>query len=632
LLAFAPASLSAAARDVVLGTETRQLSLAGHVEHFEDRDGTLGIAEVANDENPPAFRRVEQFWSHGFSRSAHWYRFTVYRIADAPAQWVLDIGAPYLNDIQIYLPDDTLADKDYRMVQMGDHVPPSGRPMRTRQHALPLAFPPEKPVTIYFRVATNSVVSVTASLNRPDIFTADETRDSLLWGLYFGVMLLVILVYGALGIWLGNSALIAYVLHVLALFGNFFAIEGYMGLVFVNLPGWAADAFSGTIAFAVSSSAIYLWLRLLDLRRNFPRIEKLYVFLFLVSLAGLPTVTTHAYGPIAQIAWLMGVSIAYVSLALVVVLIWRKGPNPDLLSFFLAFLATTVGSTARVSMALGFLPSTMLTENAFQIGAIAHVLFLNFGLAYRMRQIEKGKIRAEQEASTLARRAEEQSHFVAMLSHEFRSPLASIDRAAQMIEVKTPELPERTRERLERIRAQASQLDNLVSMFLTSQSLESGYLAADRRQTKVGGLVGAVIEKLDPETRSRIAVNLVDPDREIPVDPPMMEIALGNLISNALKYSPADNPIVVTCSGGRETFLITVADRGPGMSAADVAKLGTKYFRASTSAGIKGTGLGLHIVRKVAEAHGGELIVHSRPGEGTRMTLRLPTSGESVRP
>lgn len=618
------------ARDLLLGSDTTRASFAGYAEHLEDPSGAMDISDIANEDAHPPFRRIEQFWSFGFSRSAHWYRATVYRMGDAPADWVLDLGAPYLNDIRVYIPEQQREGPAFRMVQLGDHTPAAQRPMRTRQHALPISFPPNRPVTFYFRVASNSVVNVAASLHRPEAFAAEESRAGLLWGLYFGILILVIVVYGALGTWLANATLIAYVLHVIALFGNFFTIQGFFGIIFPDAPGWVSDATTGIMGFSVTTSAVYMWLRILDLHQNFPKIGKAYRIALVLSIVGLPTVTTQYYGMFAQPVWLMGVSIAYVSLALVVVMIWRKGPDPDLVSFFFAFLSTTGGATARVSMALGLLPATFLTENSFQIGTVTHVLLLNFGLAYRIRQIEKGRIRAEQEAGAIARRAEEQSHFVAMLSHEFRSPLASIDRAAQMIEVKSPELDDRARERLERIRAQAAQLDNLVNMFLTSQSLESGYLAADRRPTRVGDLLAAVLDKLDQEARGRIVVNLPAPDREIPIDPAMVEVALGNLVTNALKYSPAHSPIVITCTGGKEALLVTVADRGPGMAAFEVAKLGTKYFRASTSAGIKGTGLGLHIVRKVAEAHGGELAIHSRPGEGTRMTLRLPTNPPSL--
>ena len=105
----------------------------------------------------------------------------------------------------------------------------------------------------------------------------------------------------------------------------------------------------------------------------------------------------------------------------------------------------------------------------------------------------------------------------------------------------------------------------------------------------------------------------------------LLSQALGNLISNAIKYSPGDAPITVGVRLDGDEVVVTVADRGIGIPQDDMGRLFERYYRGRNVSGVVGTGVGLYLVKIVVDLHGGSITVESREGEGSRFTMRLPS-------
>ena len=110
----------------------------------------------------------------------------------------------------------------------------------------------------------------------------------------------------------------------------------------------------------------------------------------------------------------------------------------------------------------------------------------------------------------------------------------------------------------------------------------------------------------------------------IHADGQLLSRAVGNLLSNAIKYSKRDGAVRVTTTVGQASATVAVADNGCGISEADLAVLFQKYHRSATAERIEGTGLGLYIVSKIAEAHGGRVTARSELGVGSIFTLEMP--------
>jgi two-component system OmpR family sensor kinase len=107
-------------------------------------------------------------------------------------------------------------------------------------------------------------------------------------------------------------------------------------------------------------------------------------------------------------------------------------------------------------------------------------------------------------------------------------------------------------------------------------------------------------------------------------DPKLLFQVFSNLLSNAIKYSPDGGVIAVDAALATDDVVVTVADHGIGIPAADLDRLFERYHRGSNVSGIVGTGVGLYLVKMVVDMHGGTVMVDSKEGDGARFTIRLP--------
>jgi PAS domain S-box-containing protein len=216
------------------------------------------------------------------------------------------------------------------------------------------------------------------------------------------------------------------------------------------------------------------------------------------------------------------------------------------------------------------------------------------------------------------------SRFVAMASHEFRTPLSTILSSASLLSKYTSgeDQPKRDKH-VQRIKSAVNNLTGILNEFLSVGRMEDGGLAAHPRAFDVEELlVGVCAEMRD----------IAKPGQQITcthqgvstawLDSELLRNVLINLLSNAIKFSPEERPIRVA-SRMEETgkLEISVTDEGMGIPAGDQQHLFERFFRADNAMNIQGTGLGLHIVAKYMELMGGELRFTSELGKGTRFIL-----------
>jgi len=220
--------------------------------------------------------------------------------------------------------------------------------------------------------------------------------------------------------------------------------------------------------------------------------------------------------------------------------------------------------------------------------------------------------------------------FVANVSHELKTPITSIKGYVETL----LEAPPAERGEMERflgiINRQADRLAAIIGDLLSLSRLEH-YADSDgleRDELPLVPVLERVVRDLGcrwPDAGRRVTLRSEGSPRA-PVNAPLLEQAVGNLLDNALKYSPDDEPVVLACAerGGR--VVITVADRGPGIAAEHLPRLFERFYRVdkARSRQMGGTGLGLAIVKHIAQAHGGRVTVDSAPGEGTTFTMDLP--------
>jgi two-component system, sensor histidine kinase LadS len=626
---------AAAPQPLRLTAATAGASLSGHFSQLIDVQRGLSFADVLRADAEGRFIAGEDFRGAGQTTAIHWYRFDLSREAGTRADWILEMGEPYIDHLDLYVPltpgQTPAGPEDYRVIRMGDFVPYSQRPMQTRLHGTPLDLPEGRTLTVYLRVDSVSAISLSAALWTPKAFIARQTTALVFHGMFFGVLMILVVVYLAVGTLLRDAVLLTYTAHIAWMLVFFLFATGIAAALLPDAPGWLMNLTVGGLVFLGTAIVMLLWVRLLNLRRNFPRLHRVYRGVAVLAVLAIPSSLTPWFGVVSPVISTLGASMGLVSVMLTVILM-RRDSRDGSLRFYLACALVSIFGMALSQLKLrGVLPSDLPIE-PYPIAALLGALILGAGLALRIRRLQTERVRAEEGVAFATKQAEEQRIFVAMLSHEFRTPLASIDSAAQMIALDVQDAPPALK-RLERIRSTIHKLADLVDVFLSSQALDHGALALQPEWMTVGRLLDAAMDGVTAaDAEARVVVTTRVADRELRGDLQFLCVAITNVIQNALRYSPPDAPVVVTAAEAPGGIAIRVADQGRGMSCEEVARIGAIYFRASSSRGTKGSGVGLYMTQKIVVAHGGRLSVESREGMGSVFIIHLPTPATSSRP
>jgi len=227
--------------------------------------------------------------------------------------------------------------------------------------------------------------------------------------------------------------------------------------------------------------------------------------------------------------------------------------------------------------------------------------------------------------------AELKSRFVAMASHEFRTPLTVIQNAADLLRLYSHKLADNERQgQMEKISAQVSHMTTLLDAVLTLGKADAGKLAFKPMQLDLSAFCADLAREAELSNSPPHAVRLSyhGPAGAVSMDPTLLRHVLGNLLSNAIKFSPAEAPVefVVTQVSGGVRFCIR--DSGVGIPPEDRAHLFEPFHRGANVERIAGTGLGLTVVKQAVELHGGTIDIESQVGRGTSVTVTLPLREE----
>lgn len=220
------------------------------------------------------------------------------------------------------------------------------------------------------------------------------------------------------------------------------------------------------------------------------------------------------------------------------------------------------------------------------------------------------------------RASEDQRDFVAMVSHEFRTPLAIINTSLQLLLTHIEEPNAKVLQRSENIRKATQRLIHLLDDCLSIDRLDSAHQTFSFQECDLYEVIESATNDWHP---NRVRVRLHGLPSRFVCDPELMRIVLRNLLANADRHSPPGVPIEVDVREATEGGLtIRIQDRGEGITPDEVPRLFQRYFRGRTAQGKPGAGLGLYLVEKIVHGHGGTIHVQSTVGWGTTFTIHLP--------
>lgn len=237
----------------------------------------------------------------------------------------------------------------------------------------------------------------------------------------------------------------------------------------------------------------------------------------------------------------------------------------------------------------------------------------------------------EEQAARIEELMQQKDQLIGMVAHDLRTPLAGLLGFAEvaMTGIDAGLEPERTKQDLEVIRSTALEMSELLNDLLDVSRLEAGKLSIDPRPFDLLDLIRTSAKRYEALAAQKgIAFSTRLPAGELSVtaDPKRVGQILGNLISNAIKFSNPGGRVVLSVRREPERALVSVADTGQGISPSDAERIFSRYEQAEAqaTAGEHGSGLGLSIAKKLIELHGGSIWVDSAPGEGALFTFALP--------
>jgi len=629
---------------------------------MEDRSGTLSVDQVAALPDT-AFTWLHAPLSKGYSSSVYWLRI------HSPAQGPGGTGPLWLNVMPPHLDRLTLYQRDANgWVQHtnGDNIPISQR-VRTRQ----LLFPLLEDQPLLLRLQTTSATQVYGTVWRDSALLAELSRTEWASGMHLGISLLLTLLIGRAAMDLRSRSLTASALLSFMVLVHTANARGYPLLW---LPESAAGWFDVTVrlgVFALPASFAWQGREFFTQGTAWRRLDRLMVAHTIALLLAMLSIPVGRYAQWAPFAFFSPWLTATLCSAVAWTNMYRKGVTPvrilmavpytlhALLGLHVA--ATYIGWVSpRIDADVYWQAEALLLEIMIMVAVGANLVarfqhgqrrqaqlvetlaLSERALDERVRQrtaelqqtqhnlqaslASERKMRDELQALLASERKmrNEQRQFFGMVNHEFRTPLAIMDlTAAEQFEFPTLEIAEQ-RERAATVRRACRRMAALVDNCLVGDRLNSSAFQPQWEHTLVAELVNDAAQLALWSSRHEVHLELAHAPATWVCDPMLLGIALSNLVDNAVKYSVPGEIGITARIDESGNLRFSICDQGPGLA----PEVTHHLFKRGTRGGstqANGFGLGLWVVRRIAQLHGGEVEVTASAKGGSCFTLALPS-------
>ncbi len=237
---------------------------------------------------------------------------------------------------------------------------------------------------------------------------------------------------------------------------------------------------------------------------------------------------------------------------------------------------------------------------------------------------------------TEAQRVEEmRREFIANISHELKTPLAAIKGYAETVELAIKDDPDAAVHFMTQIHTQCLRLERLIADMMQLARAQAGRSQLNISDVSMGDVIRESLESYQPIAESKeieLVIATPDPEARVRSDPEATLTIANNLIGNAIHYTPAGGKVTVSCRQAGRFWSLVVEDTGVGIPLSEQKRIFERFYRVekSRSSGDGGTGIGLSIVKNLAMTLGGEVRVSSKPGEGAKFEVLLPSCVTSV--
>lgn len=568
-----------------------------------DPSGSETIDSVSRPERKGDFSLLAgNGFSAGYTRKVHWLRIRI----DAPPgrHLLLEILPPYLDDLRLFTPD---GEGGYRLRRGGDLLPMSARELPSRSFVFRIDFNEDAAQTLYLRVATSSTSLIVLRAWEPIDYMGTLVTEYLLFGLYYGLLLAMLLFNLWHGHWRHDVEHRSFLVYLLTVFLFMLALNGLVAQYLAPETPAIGQHWLSSIVLIVVGVAADFYRRILAIDRNTPVMN-----LYFLGMIGLSVVCFGAYvagyfTEAARVLTLAALLFPIFGIARTVTL-WHHGRAGSVF-LALAFGSSLISYLITALSVQGLLPGEHWQLYSFQIGALLALLAFNFSLFKRLRHIQRQRDAAveaarqahnERDAGNLAR--QRQGALIDMLTHEIKTPLSVI-----RLRLGENKPSQRIQDHAERA---VTAIDDIVERCAYASRLDDHAISVRPVFCDLSVILAECLAQRGIERRT----DIVHPET-LPVtlitDPALLAILVGNVLDNASKYSPPGSririEITTRCEGGYSGLVLAIANAVGGAGRPDPSQIFTKYYRAPGAQGKSGSGLGLSIAHSIAGLLGGRL-------------------------
>lgn len=573
-------------------------SFTPQFEYFVDSAGDMRIEAIARLSDERFRKAPEAGYVAGYSRSAHWLRFSLSPSEMVGETLILRIKPAYTDYITLYQPDRQ-GGAGFKVTQGGERTADlSGRFDRALVFELR---PVQRTSTFYLRVETENTITVVAQIYPRQAYMQAVGIDHLIAGLFVGLLITLIALNSSYQTWRKDQGFRYYIIFVFASLLVFLSVDGWL-LLFLpaHLKPLLVYMPQLTTLFYLMSVAVFYHTLFGFHRQTRPVcywLSKCYQALIVLGALSLASGYYVEYIP-----WFMNLSVVYLGWVGLIALnrVVRQAAEGRALLLavvmgFLGILGTALSLSGLVSGGVWLLYS-------YTIGTLASILIFQGIMSRRLRQNEQKHLATlleKEHAEILVERErkdkEQKAQFISMLSHELKTPLSVISMGVSQ--------PEASAKMRGHVLQAVSDMGRVIDRCAVLDQMDN-QVHTRKEAVELIGLVDSQVEQARATDRAR----WLSQQKELWVssDTDWLRVILSNLIDNALKYSPPDSVIELNQHSGPGRVCLKISNLTH-EQLPDSRQLFDKYYRAQSARKQTGAGLGLYIVQCLVTQLGGHI-------------------------